>query len=92
MWCKTEQEGPGRLPDPARKRGKPPGIGRRSARNRRRRVSPGDETNDRPDSRRELCVGQNPAYSHHSAGALRQRGAPGLFFARFEMGRFKNFR
>jgi hypothetical protein len=42
-------------------------------------VSPGGETNDRPDLRRESRVGQNPAYSHHSAGALRERGAPGLF-------------
>ena len=56
----------------------PSGYWSQSARTPPRRKA-WSETNDRPGVRRKPPAGQNPAYSHHSAGALRQRGAPGLF-------------
>jgi hypothetical protein len=77
------QDRTGRTGSPARsprKRRNLPGIGRRSARNRRRCASPSGETNDRSGPWREPRAGQNPAYSHHPAGALRKRGAPGFFW------------
>lgn len=81
MWCKTEQEGPGRLPDPPRKRGSLPGIGRRSARNRLRRASPGGETNDRPDPRREPECWTESGLQPSLSGGVPEMERPRPFFS-----------